>query len=90
VVTILPVDKITVRFAVPLGVATHLQNGRNVTLICDRCGTPVRATVTHVSPFAQQESQTDSIDSLRYMVEARPDPAQAALLKPGQPVTVVL
>jgi multidrug resistance efflux pump len=90
VVTILPVDKITVRFAVPLGVATHLQNGRNVTLICDRCGTPVRATVMHVSPFAQQESQTDSIDSLRYMVEVRPDPAQAALLKPGQPVTVVL
>lgn len=90
VVTILPVDKITVRFAVPLSVASHLQNGRSVTLICERCGMPVRATVTYVSPFAQPESQTEDLDALRYMVEARPDPAQAALLKPGQPVTVVL
>ena len=90
VVTILPVDKITVRFAVPLAVASHLQNGRNVTLICERCGTPVRATVTHISPFAQPESQTEGLEGLSYMVEARPNPAQAALLKPGQPVTVVL
>jgi multidrug resistance efflux pump len=90
VVAILPVDKITVRFAVPLAVAANLQNGRSVTLICTRCGTPVRATVTHISPFAQPESQTEGLEALRYMVEARPNPAQAALLKPGQPVTVVL
>ena len=90
VVAILPVDKITVRFAVPLAVATHLQSGRSVTLICERCGTPVRATVTYISPFAQPESQTEGLEALRYMVEARPNPAQAALLEPGQPVTVVL
>lgn len=90
VVAILPVDNITVRFAVPLAVAAHLQNGRSVTLICERCGTPVRATVTHVSTFAQPESQTEGVEALRYMVEARPNPAQASLLKPGQPVTVVL
>jgi len=90
VVSILPLDKITVRFAVPLAVAAHLQNGRSVTLICERCGTLVRATVTYVSPFAQPESQTEGLEALRYMVEARPNPAQAALLKPGQPVTVVL
>ncbi len=90
VVEILPVDNISVRFAVPLAVAAHLQNGRSVTLICERCGKPVRATVTHVSPFAQPGSQTESLEALRYMVEARPDPARAALLKPGQPVTVVL
>jgi len=90
VVAILPVDKITVRFAVPLAVATHLQNGRSVTLICERCGTPVGATVTYISPFAQPESQTEGLEALRYMVEARPNPAQAALLEPGQPVTVVL
>ncbi|MGH8731287.1 MAG: HlyD family efflux transporter periplasmic adaptor subunit, partial [Burkholderiales bacterium] len=90
VIAILPVDKITVRFAVPLAVATHLQSGRSVTIICERCGTPVRATVTHISPFAQPESQTEGLEALRYMVEARPNPAQAALLKPGQAVTVVL
>ena len=90
VVAILPVDKITVRFAVPLAVAAHLQNGRSVTLICERCGTPVRATVTHIAPFAQPESQAEGKEVLYYMVEARPNPAQATLLKPGQPVTVVL
>ncbi len=88
VVAILPVEKITVRFAVPLAVATHLQTGRSVTLICERCGAPVQATVTHVSPFAQP--RTGGLEALRYMVEVRPNPAQAALLKPGQPVTVVL
>ncbi len=90
VVAILPVDKITVRFAVPLAVAAHLQNGRSVTLICANCGTPVRAMVTHVSPFALPESLTGDPEALRYMVEARPNPARAAMLKPGQPVTVVL
>ena len=90
VVAILPVDNITVRFVVPLAVAAHLQNGRSVTLICEPCGTPVRATVTHVSPFAQPQSQTEGMEALRYMVEVRPNPAQASLLKPGQPVTVVL
>jgi multidrug resistance efflux pump len=90
VVAILPVDNITVRFVVPLAVAAHLQNGRSVTLICEPCGTPVRATVTHVSPFAQPKSQTEGREALRYMVEVRPNPAQASLLKPGQPVTVVL
>ena len=90
VVTILPVDNIKVRFVVPQAVATHLQNGRGVTLICERCGTPVQATVTHISPFAQPQSQTEGLEALRYMVEVRPNHAQAALLKPGQPVTVVL
>ena len=90
VVAILPVDNITVRFVVPLAVAAHLHNGRSVTLICELCGTPVRATVTHVSPFAQPQTQTEGMEALRYMVEVRPNPAQASLLKPGQPVTVVL
>lgn len=90
VVAILPVDKIKVRFAVPLSVALHLQNGRNVMLTCVRCEKPVEATVTHVSPFARLEPEDDSVEALRYMVEARPKLEQGALLKPGQPVTIHL
>ncbi len=71
------------RFAVPLAVATHLQNGRGVTLICERCGTPVRATVTHISPFAQPESQTESLEALRYMVEARPESCAGSAAQTG-------
>jgi len=90
VVSILPVDRITVRFAVPLAVAAHLQNGRNVTLVCESCGAPVQATITYISPFAQPAGRFEGLEALRYLVEARPNPVYAALLIPGQPVTVVL
>ncbi|HVY07540.1 MAG TPA: HlyD family efflux transporter periplasmic adaptor subunit [Burkholderiales bacterium] len=90
VLTILPVDKIKVSFEVPLSVAAHLQHGRSVTLLCDQCESAVQATITYVSPFATQESAPGSASELHYRVEARPAPQQAALLKPGQSVTVNL
>lgn len=89
VVAILPVDKIKVRFEVPLAVAAHLQHGRTVTLICDGCEETVEATIIYVSPFAFADGEKNP-ESLRYMVEARPKAAQAAMLKPGLPVTVIL
>jgi multidrug resistance efflux pump len=89
VVSILPVDKVKVRFEVPLSVAAHLQHGRSVTLVCEACGATVDATVVYVSPFAIGDGEKNP-ETLRYVVEARPAPEQAALLKPGLPVTVVL
>ena len=90
VLSILPVDKIKVSFEVPLAVAAHLQNGRRVTLVCAQCDKPVQATITYISPFATAESSADAPAQLHYRVEARPLPQQAALLKPGQPITVNL
>ena len=90
VLTILPVDKIKVSFEVPLAVATHLQNGRGVTLVCVQCDAPVQATITYISPFATVQSSMGDAAELRYRVEARPLPQQAALLKPGQSITVNL
>ena len=90
VLSILPVDRIKVSFEVPLAVAAHLQNGRSVTLICERCEAPVQATITYVSPFATAESSVGESPELHYRVEARPLPQQAALLKPGQSITVNL
>ena len=89
VVAILPVDKVKVRFTVPLDVAAHLQHGRGVKLVCEGCEATVDATVIYVSPFALGDGEKDPA-SLRYTVEARPAPAQAALLRLGVPVTVVL
>lgn len=89
VVAILPVDKIKVRFEVPLAVAAHLQHGRTVSLICNGCEETVEATIIYVSPFALADGENDP-QTLRYMVEARPRAAQAAMLKPGLPVTVIL
>jgi multidrug resistance efflux pump len=90
VLSILPVDKIKVSFEVPLAVATHLQNGRGVTLVCAQCDAPVQATITYISPFATAESSMGVAAELHYRVEARPLPQQAALLKPGQSITVNL
>ena len=90
VLSILPVDKIKVSFEVPLAVAAHLQNGRRVTLVCAQCDKPVQATITYISPFATAESSVDDSVELHYRVEARPVPQHAALLKPGQSITVNL
>jgi multidrug resistance efflux pump len=89
VVAILPVDKIKVRFEVPLSVAAHLQHGRSVKLICQGCEEPVDASIIYISPFAMGDGEKDP-ESLHYMVEARPSAGQASMLKPGLPVTVVL
>ncbi len=90
VVSILPVDKIKVSFEVPLAVAVHLQNGRAVTLLCRQCDAPVQANISYVSPFATPKSASGDAQELRYRVEARPLPQQAAMLKPGQSITVNL
>lgn len=90
VLSILPVDKIKVSFEVPLAVAAHLQSGRAVTLVCAQCEKPVQATITYISPFATMESSVGDSPELHYRVEARPLPQQAALLKPGQSITVNL
>ena len=90
VVAILPADGIKVRFSVPPDVAGQLNHGRNVTITCSRCEQPVRATVTYVSPFAQQGSEVLGIETLRYLVEVRPDAGQAETLRPGEAVNVIL
>ncbi|HEX4985108.1 MAG TPA: HlyD family efflux transporter periplasmic adaptor subunit [Burkholderiales bacterium] len=90
VLSILPVEKIKVSFEVPLSVAAHLQHGRGVTLLCAQCDGPVEATITYVAPLATPASAGDDSADLRYRVEARPVPSQAAMLKPGQAVTVNL
>lgn len=89
VVAILPVDKVKVRFSVPLDVAAHLQHGRSVKLVCEGCAGPIDANVTYVSPFALGDGDKDP-QSLQYAVEARPRPEQAELLRPGVSVTVIL
>ena len=89
VVAILPVDKIKVRFEVPLDVAAQLQHGRSVTLVCEGCEETVEATIIYVSPFALADGEKNP-ESLRYVVEARPKVIQASVLKPGLPVTVIL
>ena len=90
VVTLLPVDKIRVRFEVPLSVASGLQSGHRVRVTCAGCESPLTGSVTHVSSFATPASFSSDSTALRYVVEARPDPGQSAVLEPGRAVTIHL
>jgi HlyD family secretion protein len=90
VVAILPADGIKVRFSVPPDVAGRLHHGREVTITCGHCQQPVRAKVSYVSPFAEPATEARATENLRYLVEARPVSGQAALLRPGETVNVIL
>ena len=90
VLTILPFDKIKVNFEVPLSVAARLQNGQAIVLSCEQCRGAIPGKITYISPFATTESAAGEADQLQYRIEARPDPAHAASLKPGQSMTVSL
>jgi HlyD family secretion protein len=94
VLTLLPPENVKARFYVPeprLGAVTV---GQGVELRCDGCPAPIRATVTWISPQAEYTPPViyskDSRARLVFLVEARPSPADAARLKPGQPLDVTL
>ena len=61
---------------------------------CDGCGEPFEAAVSFISPQAEYTPPViyskDARAKMVFLVEARPDPAQAARLHPGQPVDVAL
>ncbi|WP_284209321.1 HlyD family secretion protein, partial [Chitiniphilus shinanonensis] len=91
VVRLLPPGNIKVRFFVPQAALAGLQPGREVTLRCDGCQ-PLPARIDYVATEAEYTPpviySNDTRDKLVFLVEARPAPAQAARLHPGQPVTV--
>jgi HlyD family secretion protein len=94
VVTILPPENIKVRFFVPEPGLGAIKVGQAVTLACDGCPAPIAATVSFIAPQAEFTPPViyskDSRAKLVFLVEARPAIADAAKLKPGQPVDVTL
>lgn len=91
VVSLLPPDKIKLRFFVPEAALAGTQTGRIVTFRCDGCPQGLRARIVFVSPRAEYTPpviySVGSRDKLVYMVEAVPVDAPVRL-KPGQPVDV--
>lgn len=91
VVSLLPPGRIKLRFFVPEEDTASAQPGRVVSFACDGCPSGLKATITYVSPRAEFTppviySQT-ARSKLVFLVEARPDPAQAPL-HPGMPINV--
>lgn len=94
VAAVLPPGNVRVRFFVPETALGGVKPGQSVTVTCDGCAAPVPAQVVFVSDRAEftppvlytREQRT----KLVYRVEAKPAPADAAKLHPGQPVDITL
>ncbi|TAK81577.1 MAG: HlyD family efflux transporter periplasmic adaptor subunit [Betaproteobacteria bacterium] len=94
VASILPPGNVKARFYVPESVVGAIQIGRPVEIRCDGCPAPIAAQVSFVSAQAEYTPPVlyskDSRAKLSFLVEARPQPADAAKLRPGQPIDVTL
>ncbi|MFO1397487.1 MAG: HlyD family efflux transporter periplasmic adaptor subunit [Burkholderiales bacterium] len=94
VVRLLAPGNVKVRFFVPESIVGSLAVGRAVSIRCDGCAAAVPATLTYVANEAEFTPpiiySNETRSKLVFMVEARPAPADAAKLHPGQPVSVEL
>jgi len=90
VVSLLPDDRIKVRFFVPEQEVARYRPGRSVRFSCDGCAAGLDAKISYVSPRPEFTPpiifSRDSRDRLVFMVEALP--ARPANLMPGLPVDV--
>ncbi len=92
VLALLPPGQRKARFYVPESDVGALKPGDAVLLACDGCGAPIAARVSRIA--TQPEYTPPVIYSnaqrakLVFLVEARPDAADAPRLKPGQPLDV--
>jgi len=91
VVSLLPDDRIKLRFFVPEGAVAAYRPGAEVRFSCDGCGAERRAAIAYVSPRPEFTPPViysrKTRDRLVFMVEARP--ADPAGLTPGLPIDVV-
>ena len=94
VVSLLPPGNVKARFYIPEPLLARIHAGVEVKLTCDACGAPISATVDYVSNRAEYTPPVlyskENRGKLVFLVEARPATAEAAKLKPGQPVDVTL
>jgi HlyD family secretion protein len=90
VVSILPDERIKVRFFVPEQEVARYRPGKMVRFSCDGCAANLAARISYVSPRPEFTPpiifSRDSRDRLVFMVEALP--AKPANLMPGLPVDV--
>jgi HlyD family secretion protein len=94
VVSILPPENRKIRFFIPEPRLGTLQIGQSVSVSCDGCGDPMAMTISYISPQAEYTPPViyskDSREKLVVMLEAVPNATDAARLKVGQPVDVML
>lgn len=94
VVSLLPPANIKVRFFVPEPHLASLRTGQAVKITCDSCGGPISASISYIAPQAEYTPPViyskENRNKLVFLIEARPLPADAVRLHPGQPLEVAL
>jgi HlyD family secretion protein len=94
VVSLLPPGNIKLRFFVPETAVGALTLGQAVRAVCDGCSAPVSAKISYISRQAEFTPPViysrEQRAKLVFLIEARPAPADAVRLKPGQPLDVSL
>jgi HlyD family secretion protein len=94
VVALLPPQGLKLRFFVPQAQLARVAVGQRVAVACDGCPGGLSARVRWVSPQAEYTPpviySNASRAKLVFMVEATPDDAARAAIKPGQPLDVRL
>ena len=92
VVELLPPANIKVRFFVPQAMLPQIKVGETVSVMPDGAPHPLTATVNYLSTQAEYTPPVifsrETRANLVFMIEARFSPADAAELRPGQPVDV--
>lgn len=94
VASLLPPGNVKLRFYVPETILGSIQPGKELVVSCDGCPQPIAAKVTYISSQAEYTPPVlytrEQRQKLMFLVEARPAPAGAAGLRPGQPVDIRL
>lgn len=92
VLALLPVGGVKLRFFVAQAELPGLSAGQTVLVSCDGCGQAIPAQIRRIASQAEYTPPVIYSNSQRarlvFMVEAWPAPADAARLRPGQPVEV--
>jgi HlyD family secretion protein len=92
VVSLLPPQNIFVRFFISEGQFIGVHVGDRVRFQCDNCPGDLVGTVSYIAPQAEYTPPFIYSEQTRtkfvFIAEARPPPALATILNPGQPVTV--
>ena len=94
VVALLPPENLKVRFFVPQEKLPQIKTGGTVSVKADGAAHPFTATVNYISTQAEYTPPViysrETRAELVFMIEAKFSPADAAQLRPGQPVDVEL
>lgn len=94
VLSLLPPGNVKLRFYVPEAELASIKPGQQVQIHCDGCAENINATISRIATQAEYTPPVIYSNAQRaklmFLVEARPDPAQAKALHVGQPIDVRL